>query len=126
MSQIQELKREEKELTQITDISWKGAIIAGVLASCCTFLSLWGLQHRNKVADFAGKGGIAIFTAISITGLFSYFRYSFELAEITTKIESTPAIPPTCHNCTYFSNNLLLPCAVRPNLEENCRDWKEK
>lgn len=126
MSRITELRQEEKELTKITDISWKGAIIAGLLASCCTFLSLWGIQQRNNTAIFAGHFGIAISGAISITGLVGYFRYSFELNEVTAKIEKRQGIPLTCIKCSYFSNNEYLPCAVRPNLEENCRDWEAR
>jgi hypothetical protein len=31
-------------------------------------------------------------------------------------------IPIACRNCKYFSGEMLLPCAVHPELKENCSD----
>ena len=30
-----------------------------------------------------------------------------------------------CFRCKYYSSEELLPCALHPNLKENCADWEE-
>lgn len=126
MSNIWELRQEEKEITRISNICWKGAIIAGLLASSFTFLSMWGLREQDKIADFIGKSGIAIFGAISMTGIFGFVISSIELEKIEAEIEKGKGIPPNCLICSYFSGNTYLPCAVRPELDENCKDWEAR
>jgi hypothetical protein len=83
-------------------------------------------QPALQYIFFAGTGAIGCGMMMVGASMAIADNYSSSTQQLPITFSDTPpqkfTVPIGCAGCKYFSGEKLLPCAVHPELKENCPD----
>ncbi|MBD2771121.1 hypothetical protein [Iningainema tapete] len=104
-----------------------------ILSGCGCFAGLSAVDvsphklfslHSHQLKRVLIYGSISVGGGLLLAGAGSEsFRQVKKLYEEELGWGEQISVYSRCLKCKYFSNNSLLPCAVHPELKEDCGDW---
>lgn len=128
-----------KKILEILFLSSRLTLGFGMISSCvvlCFFLGSKGViwvgnelekQERN-IELVTGMSSSVFLYFVSANLLILGLDYAHQKITGEAIYPELPSVktPPSCRKCKYYDGNLFLPCAVNPELPQDCKDFITK